>query len=169
MAETYPRLLPAPAGSFFLFGVRGVGKSTWSRVNFPDAARFDLLDQRLYHDLLEEPGAFGEALRRLPAGARVIVDEVQRLPALLNEVHRGIEERGLRFALLGSSARKLKTAGTNLLAGRATWKTLYPLTPAELGGDFDLERVLRYGSIPLVWTADDPNECLRAYVRLLPQ
>lgn len=96
----------------------------------------------------------------------MVVDEVQRLPALLNEVHRFIEERRLQFALLGSSARKLKTAGTNLLAGRATWKTLSPLTPTELGGDFDLERALRFGTIPLVWTADDPEERLRSYVRL---
>ena len=166
MVSEYRRLLSVPKGSVFLFGVRGVGKSTWARSNLPEAVRFDLLDERQYHDLLADPGAFGEALAALPAGSQVVIDEVQRLPQLLNEVHRFIEERRLRFALLGSSARKLKTAGTNLLAGRATWKTLFPLTPTELGDDFDLERALRFGTIPLVWVADDPAERLRSYARL---
>ncbi len=166
MLAEYPRLLPVPKGSFFLFGVRGVGKSTWARLNLPGAVRFDLLDERLYHELLTDPAAFGDALRKLPIRTKVVIDEVQRLPALLNEVHRFIEERRFQFALLGSSARKLKTAGTNLLAGRATWKTLSPLTPTELGADFDLERALRFGTIPLVWTAEDPEERLRSYVRL---
>jgi predicted AAA+ superfamily ATPase len=105
-------------------------------------------------------------VRKLERGATVVVDEVQRLPSLLNEVHRAIEEKRARFALLGSSARKLQTAGTNLLAGRATWRTLRPLTPTELGRDFDLERALRHGTIPLVWTAEDREERLRAYVRV---
>jgi len=164
--DHYERSLAPPRGSFFLFGVRGIGKSTWARVAFPDAPRFDLLDERLYRDLLTQPGAFGDALRALQEGATVVVDEVQRLPALLNEVHRAIEERGQRFVLLGSSARKLKTAGTNLLAGRALWRTLHPLTPTELGADFDLDRVLRFGTIPLVWVDEDPAERLRAYVSL---
>lgn len=166
MAIHYERMLDPPAGSFFLFGVRGVGKSTWARRRLPDATRFDLLDERLFHELLAQPGAFGEALRALPTGSSVVVDEVQRLPTLLNEVHRAIEERRQRFALLGSSARKLKTAGTNLLAGRAVWRTLHPLTPSELGDDFDLDRVLRYGTIPLIWVDGDPGERLRAYVDL---
>ena len=166
MAETHKRLLVAPRGSFFLFGVRGVGKSTWARRNLPEARRFDLLDEQEYHTFLTDPSAFAGVLQALRPGSWVVVDEVQRLPALLNEVHRFVEERGLRFALLGSSARKLKTAGTNLLAGRAIWKTMFPLTPTELGEDFDLERVLRFGAIPLIWTADDPEERLRAYVRL---
>jgi predicted AAA+ superfamily ATPase len=166
MSGDYRRMLEPPKGSFFLFGVRGVGKSTWARQRFPGATRFDLLDERRYHELLAEPGAFADALRPLQPGSTVIVDEVQRLPSLLNEVHRAIEERRLRFALLGSSARKLKTAGTNLLAGRAVWRMMHPLTPTELGGDFDLDRVLRYGTIPLVWVDDEPAERLRAYVRL---
>lgn len=166
VTANYLRLLEPPKGSFFLFGVRGVGKSTWARSAFPGATRFDLLDERQYHELLAQPGAFAEALRAVKRGATVVVDEVQRLPALLNEVHRAIEERRLRFALLGSSARKLKTAGTNLLAGRATWRTLHPLLPAELGRDFSLERALRFGTIPLVSSDEDPAERLRAYVRL---
>jgi len=112
----YPRLLPRPRQSFFLFGMRGVGKSTWARVAFPDALRLDLLDEAVYQSYLRDPGLFGQELRRVPPGRWVIVDEVQRLPTLLNEVHRFIEEQRLKFALLGSSARKLKQAGTNLLA-----------------------------------------------------
>jgi uncharacterized protein len=89
-----------------------------------------------------------------------------REPGLLDEVHRFIEERELRFALVGSSARKLRSGGTNLLAGRAVSRTLFPLVPSELGEDFDMERVMRLGSIPVVWAADDPLGALEAYVQL---
>ncbi len=162
----YRRLLPVPERSFFLFGVRGVGKSTWVRMMLPDATRFDLLDEALFTDLMGNPALFGNLLSGIKPGEWVVVDEVQRNPALLNEVHRQIEERGVRFALLGSSARKLKTAGTNLLAGRATRKAMYPLTPAELGDDFDLGNVLRFGTIPLVWAAEDRREVLESYTQL---
>lgn len=164
--ESLPRLLRPPETSFFLFGVRGVGKSTWVRQYLPEAHRFDLLDEALHQSLLAEPALFGAELRRLARGSWVVVDEVQRVPALLNEVHRAIEELGLRFALLGSSARKLKAAGTNLLAGRAVWKTLYPFVPAELGEAFDLAATLRSGAIPLVWASPDPTATLQAYVQL---
>ena len=159
----YPRLARLPSRSFFLFGMRGVGKSTWVRSALPDASTVDLLDERLYRDLLADPSLFAQSLAELEAGDWVVVDEVQRLPSLLNEVHRLIEARRLRFALLGSSARKLKAAGTNLLAGRALRRTMFPLTAAELGADFDLERVLRYGSLPLVWVGEEPREVLEAY------
>lgn len=162
----YPRILEPPATSFFLFGARGVGKSTWARLRLDQARRIDLLDEALYHRLLGEPALFAGLLRAVPEGDWVIVDEVQRIPGLLNDVHRFIEDRTLRFALLGSSARKLKTAGTNLLAGRALWKTMLPLTPEELGDDFDLDRCLELGTIPLIWTADDPRATLEAYVQL---
>lgn len=160
------RLYRLPATSFFLFGLRGVGKSTWIRRQLPDAHRFDLLDEALYQGLLADPALFAAELRRLPAESWVVVDEVQRLPALLNEVHRFIEERGLRFALLGSSARKLRAAGVNLLAGRALWREMYPLTPEELGEDFDLDRTLELGALPLVLDSEAPAETLRAYVQL---
>lgn len=166
MVSTYGRLTTPPGQSFFLFGMRGVGKSTWARETFPDATFVDLLDERLYQDLLADPSLFGQSIGHLAPGEWVVVDEVQRLPALLNEVHRFIETRRLRFALLGSSARKLKAAGVNLLAGRALKKMMFPLTAAELGGAFDLDRVLRYGSVPLVWTSDAPREVLEAYVQL---
>jgi uncharacterized protein len=164
--KLYSRLARPPHGSFFLFGVRGVGKSTWARQRLADAYRVDLLDEGLYQRLLADPSLFAGMLRARPEESRVVVDEVQRIPGLLNEVHRFIEERGLRFALLGSSARKLKTAGTNLLAGRALWKTMFPLVPEELGPDFDLEKVLRFGTIALIWQAEDPDSTLEAYVQL---
>jgi predicted AAA+ superfamily ATPase len=94
------------------------------------------------------------------------VDEVQRLPSLLNEIHRAIEESGLRFALLGSSARKLRAAGTNLLAGRAVRREMHPLQPDEMGAEFDLDEVLRYGSVPLIWRAPHKPDRLDAYAQL---
>jgi len=162
----YDRLAKLPRTSFFLFGPRGVGKSTWARDRLSRAYRFDLLDEGLYHSLLADPSLFADELRNLRAGSWVLVDEIQRLPGLLNEVHRFIEERKLKFALLGSSARKLKTAGTNLLAGRASSKRMFPFVPKELGADFCLEDVLRYGSIPLIWSAPDRETALEAYVQM---
>ena len=164
--EPYPRLSRVPGGSFFLLGVRGVGKSTWARQNLGDAHRVDLLDEARFHDYLVDPALFAAELRSVPPGGWVVVDEIQRLPNLLNEVHRFIEEHRLRFALLGSSARKLKAAGVNLLAGRALRRMMHPLTPAELGRDFDFETALRWGTIPLVWTAEDRRATLESYVQL---
>jgi predicted AAA+ superfamily ATPase len=162
----YARITREPRGSFFLFGVRGVGKSTWAKARFPSAHRIDLLDEARYHDLLADPSLFAAEVEALPRDIPVIVDEVQRIPGLLNDVHRLIEEDGRRFILLGSSARKLKTAGTNLLAGRAVWKTMHPLVPEELGRDFSLNRVLAHGSIAVMSRAEDPPKALQAYVQL---
>lgn len=166
-AKLYKRLLKPPLKqSFFLFGLRGVGKSTWVRQAFPDAVRFDLLDEGLYQGYLRDARLFGRELLRLPQGHTVIVDEVQRLPSLLNEVHRFIEEHKLRFVLLGSSARKLKQTGTNLLAGRALKRIMFPLLPAELGDDFNLNEVLRFGSLPIIWQSPSKQDSLNAYVQL---
>lgn len=162
----WPRIYRLPSASFFLFGVRGAGKSTWITQQLPDARRFDLLDERLYQSLLADPGQFADELRTLERGSWVVVDEVQRLPGLLNEVHRFIEDRKLRFALLGSSARTLRAAGVNLLAGRALWREMLPLVPEELGDDFDLGRTLQLGALPLVLDSEQPEETLGAYVQL---
>ena len=164
----YTRLAKIPDRSFFLLGMRGVGKSTWARRSLPDAPCVDLLDEALLIDLLADPSMFRHLLSEVLPGGWVVVDEVQRMPALLNEVHRMIESRGVRFALLGSSARKLKTAGTNLLAGRALRKAMYPLTPAEMGADFDIEDALRHGTIPVVCTAspEERRDVLNSYVQL---
>jgi predicted AAA+ superfamily ATPase len=164
--QEYPRILTPPKGSFYLFGLRGAGKSTWTRREFPDAYFVDLLDESRYQTLTANPGEFSLELQALPRQRTVVIDEVQRIPALLNLVHRSIEAERRRFVLLGSSARRLKTPTTNLLAGRATTRTMYPLLPKELADDFDLERILRFGSVPLIWQADDARATLEAYVQL---
>lgn len=162
----YPRLLRPPDQSFFLFGMRGVGKSTWAQQVLPAAPRFDLLDEGLYQSYLRDARLFGREVAALPPGSWIIVDEIQRLPALLNEVHRFIEERRHRFVLLGSSARKLKQAGTNLLAGRAVRRVMLPLLPQELGSDFNLADVLRHGSLAVIWQSTARADSLDAYVRM---
>ena len=129
------------------------------------AERSDLLDEGLYQALLTDPSLFASRLRAVKPGHWIWVDEVQRLPNLLNEVHRFIEDRRQRFILTGSSARKLRRTGVNLLAGRALTQTMYPLLPEELGRDFDLDAVLRFGSLAIVWDSDSRREVLEAYVQ----
>lgn len=162
----FRRLLSAPRQSFFLFGPRGTGKSTWLRAEFPGVDTVDLLSEETYQRLLANPGVFAGQLRRIEPGSWVIVDEVQRIPSLLNEVHRFIEERGLHFVLCGSSTRRLKRAGVNLLAGRALRRTMHPFVPEEMGDDFSLEEALTYGVLPVVWASTDRRESLLAYAQL---
>jgi len=159
----YPRLFkPPPEQSIFLFGPRGVGKTAWAHEQFPGALFFDLLDYQTYTQLLAAPQRLGD---QIPQGYRgwVVVDEIQRVPELLNEVHRLIESRRLRFVLTGSSARKLRRRGVNLLAGRALTCHLHPLMALELGPDFDLKRALRWGCLPLSCTAEKPQDYLNSY------
>jgi predicted AAA+ superfamily ATPase len=159
----YPRLLqPPPKHSFFLFGPRGVGKTAWAHEQLPDALFFDLLDHQTYTQLLAAPQRLGDRIPQSHKGW-VVVDEVQRVPEVLNEVHRLIESRRLRFALTGSSARKLRRRGVNLLAGRALTRHLHPLTALELGTDFDLKRALRWGCLPLACTSEKPQDYLNSY------
>ncbi len=160
------RALMPPAGSFFLFGARGAGKSTWVREELPGIHRIDLFDEARFQSYLARPGLFAEELQALPPRATVCVDEIQRLPSLLNEVHRFIEERRLRFVLCGSSARKLKQHGTNLLAGRAVRRHLHPFVPSELGRAFDLDAALTTGTLPVIWGAASRAEALIAYAQL---
>ena len=129
---------------------------------FPGAHVIDLLSEETNHRLLSNPGQFGDELRPISNGRWVIVDEVQRLPHLLNEVHRLMEEKRLNFVLCGSSARKLKRAGVNLLAGRALRRSMHPFVPEELGEQFDLEEVMRYGSLPVVRDSKAKPETLSA-------
>jgi predicted AAA+ superfamily ATPase len=152
--------------SFFLFGPRATGKSFLVRTQLADRALVvDLLRSDLAFRLAADPGLL-EALvgDRQGAGSWIVIDEVQKLPILLDEVHRLIESRGLRFLLTGSSARKLKRGQANLLAGRAWTAQLYPLTSAEIPR-FDLPRFLRFGGLPPVVLSEEPVEELRAYVR----
>lgn len=149
--------------SFFLFGPRGTGKSTLLQERLPDAQLIDLLDLGTYGELLAHP----ERLEGIGLAAKaewIVIDEIQRLPALLDEVHRLIERRKWRFALTGSSARKLRRGGANLLAGRARTLNMHPLTAAELGPSFDLSHSLRFGQLPSVYTDPDPAAYLSSYV-----
>jgi predicted AAA+ superfamily ATPase len=166
MVKEYSRLFRPPSSSFFLLGIRGVGKSSLIKRSLHQARIINLLDESLYQLYLARPEAFAEDLSLVKPGAWVVVDEIQRLPQLLNEVHRSIEEKKIKFALLGSSARKLRRAGVNLLGGRALQKWLHPFLLEELGSDFSLDAVLARGSLPLIWSADDPGERLSAYVQL---
>jgi len=159
----YSRLLQAPKRSFFLFGPRGTGKSAWLEQTLPGALSFDLRQSSTYQRLLAAPDRLDDWIPRAHIDW-VVLDEIQRVPDLLNEVHRLIETRKLRFAVTGSSARKLRREGVNLLAGRARTLRMHPLTALELGRDFDLSRALRFGLLPFACTTDDPGSYVRDYV-----
>ena len=160
------RFFRPPAGSFFLFGPRGVGKTTWFRANVPDALVLDLLVGSRYRELSSHP----ERLRDLvvaSASRDIVIDEIQRVPELLHSVHDLIEtDRSRRFILTGSSARKLRARGVNVLGGRAANRTLHPFLAAELGDGFDLPTALRQGLLPVVVSAIDPAAVLDGYVSL---
>ena len=161
----YSRLLSPPrAKSFFLFGPRGTGKTTWVKSAFPKAIYIDLLEAELFNDLTANPQRLSNFI---PPDFKdwIIIDEIQRIPDLLHEVHRLIEAKKYHFILTGSSPRKLKKRGPNLLAGRALTLSLHPLSVAELGGDFRLEHSLTYGHLPSVYIETDPQKYLEAYVR----
>lgn len=160
---SFKRILTPPKQSFFLMGPRGSGKSTWLRSLYRDAHVVDLLSEEKYQRLLARPALFADEMRALKPGSWVVVDEIQRLPQLLNEVHRSIEEKRLRFVLCGSSARKLKRAGVNLLAGRALNRAMHPFVPEELGGRFELDSALQYGLMPVVFDSEAKAETLSAY------
>ena len=166
MMSMYARSLKAPKQSFFLFGPRGTGKSTWLKQNFKSAVFIDLLDEALYQSYLADISLFYKTLKPLKPHSWVVVDEVQRMPNLLNEAHRLIEEKRLKFALTGSSTRKLRKSGVNLLAGRALWRSMYPLSPKELGEDFRLNQVLSYGSVPLIQEQKDKKSALQSYAQM---
>jgi predicted AAA+ superfamily ATPase len=162
----YKRLLKLnknSKSSFFLFGPRGTGKTTWLKENYSDSIYLDLLDSSLYRTLL----AFPERLANyIPENYRdyIIIDEVQKIPALLNEVHRLIEEKKYKFILTGSSARGLRRKGVNLLAGRALTYYFHPLIKKELGNDFNLFKSLQYGQLPLAYNSQDPEKFLSSYI-----
>jgi predicted AAA+ superfamily ATPase len=155
---------PVAGKSFFLFGPRGTGKTTWVKSAFPKAVYIDLLEAELFNDLIANPQRLASFI---PPGFKdwVIIDEVQRIPDLLHEIHRLIEAKKYHFILTGSSPRKLKKKGPNLLAGRALTLSLHPLSVAELGDDFRLELSLAYGQLPSVYTESDPKKYLEAYVK----
>ena len=149
--------------SLFLFGPRAVGKSTLLKQQMPKhAVVIDLLDEKVFLEFASDPARL-EEIAVLAKRKLVAIDEIQRLPELLNTVHRLIEKDGIRFLLTGSSMRKLRHKGVNLLAGRAWLAHLFPLTFAEIN-DFDLNRYLHYGGLPAVYTSQYPDEELNAYI-----
>ena len=164
-APDIPRLLNAAEmlrrRSCFLFGPRQTGKSTLIRQQLATLPTYNLLDEALFVRLLRHPGLIREALT--PETEAVVIDEIQRLPALLNEVHLMIEEHGVRFFLTGSSARSLRRKGVNPLGGRARAHTLHPFVRRELGARFDLARALEFGLLPGIYFSDAPTEDLAAY------
>lgn len=148
--------------STFLFGPRQTGKTALARNALPAARFYDLLDGDVFLTLSRRPAQLGEELG--PKDKLVVLDEIQKLPVLLDEVHRLIEQRGIRFVLTGSSARKLRRGGVNLLGGRAPSRTLHPFTYRELGDAFDLNKALDRGLLPSIYFSGSPREDLRAYV-----
>lgn len=165
----YERLLKKPGQSILLLGPRGTGKSSWIKTHFGEAVLYDFLKSSEVLRLERQPDLLYDELKALPANSWVVLDEVQKVPALLNEVQRLIEGHGLRFVLCGSSARKLKRSGVNLLAGRAIETRMYPLVFAELGNDFDLSKQLRTGGLPLALTGSDPESYLHTYANMYLQ
>ena len=147
--------------SHFLFGPRQTGKTSLIHHSLKGVKSYDLLDTSVYLALNQNPGRISQEIE--PRDKIVVIDEIQRLPVLLNEVHRLIEQRGIRFLLTGSSARKLRRGGINLLGGRARTKYLHPLTYQELGNQFDLFRVIERGLLPSIYLSDDPRPDLQAY------
>ncbi len=161
----YSRIIKFPqAKSFFLFGPRATGKTTWLHQVFPSAIHIDLLESELYSMLLASPSRL---VQLIPPDCTepVIIDEVQRIPELLNEVHRLIEQKKIRFILTGSSARKLRAKGVNLLAGRALTRYMHPLTVEELGTDFSLRASVKFGHLPAIYSEPDPGDYLASYLR----
>ncbi|MBI5624776.1 MAG: ATP-binding protein [Elusimicrobia bacterium] len=161
------RFLPAPDRSFFLFGPRGTGKSTWTQENAKDALRIDLLAPEVFRSFAARPERLREVVEGDPRRKTIIVDELQKVPALLPLIHSLIEEKkGTTFILTGSSSRKLKRTGADLLAGRAVVRAMHPFMAAELAAKFDFGRALKFGLLPLAWQAKDPEDVLRAYAAL---
>lgn len=157
--------LPAPGTeTFFLWGPRQTGKSTLLRESYPDALWVDLLKADEYRRHLQNPERLRQDLAARPDVSQVVIDEVQKVPALLDEVHWLIENRKVSFALCGSSARKVKRGAANLLGGRAFRYEMHGLTATELGADFDLDRIVTHGFLPRVYESSRPQRLLESYV-----
>jgi predicted AAA+ superfamily ATPase len=159
-----PRLLSAGSDHYFLLGPRGTGKTSWCTHQYPDALRVDLLNPAILRRYMAAPEYLIEVIGANAGAKQIVIDEIQKLPALLEVVHLLIERKtGQQFVLTGSSARKLRREGVNLLGGRATQKLMHPYMAVELGPRFKLGTALRQGMLPVVWAADDPLAVLEAY------
>jgi predicted AAA+ superfamily ATPase len=168
MDNLIKRFYRAPKDSFFIFGPRGTGKSTWIKHHFKDAFLISLLDERTYLTYLSNPGH----LKELVVGNRdtykiYVIDEVQKIPSILDSIHELIENyKDLQFILTGSSARKLKREGVNLLAGRAIQTKMFPFMAAELQHNFNLNQALENGLVPLIVNSNNPTEKIATYLSL---
>lgn len=160
----YTRIFnPDSSHSYFLFGARGTGKSSWLRTHYQKSNYVDLLDDEIYNNLMAQPKNITDYV--LDSKQPIVIDEVQKIPHLLDEVHRLIELKKYRFILSGSSARKLRKSGVNLLAGRAYTYNFHPMTSIEMGNDFNLNQAMKIGLLPMVTQVKDPNKYLQSYVR----
>lgn len=165
--ESAKRFFRESSGSFFLLGPRGTGKTWWARRKFPDALWIDLLDPATLREMSAHPESMEERILGNVKVRDVVVDEVQKIPELLEVVHRLLEsDRDVRFILTGSSARKLRKGGVNLLGGRAVQRSMHPFWAAELGASFQLDTALHQGMLPLVHGTENPHDHLRAYTGL---
>lgn len=163
MYERSIRLPPAGTETFFLWGPRQTGKSTLLRHEYPNARWIDLLRSEEYRRYLQNPELLREELAAQPTN-QVVIDEIQKVPELLDEVHWLLENSDVQFALCGSSARKVRRGGANLLGGRAARRELFGLIASEIGDDFDLDRLLNHGYLPRAYLSERPNRVLNAYV-----
>jgi len=161
------RYFDPPSDSFFIFGPRGTGKSTWLKQTYPNAYCIDLLDDETFRNFQSRPERLMDVVRANTGTTIFIIDEVQKVPSILNSVHKLVEEKkGYQFILTGSSARKLKATGVNLMAGRAILTHFHPFMASELGPLFSLETALQVGLIPLIASATDPAQKLQSYLAL---
>jgi uncharacterized protein len=161
------RYFKPPKASYFLFGPRGTGKSTWVKNEYPDSLYIDLLMTDIFRTYSATPELLVKYLDANSEKKTVVIDEIQRVPELLSVIHALIEQqRGIQFVMTGSSARKLKRTGVDLLAGRAIKEAMHPFMASELGEFFNLEKALRYGMLPLIWNAVEIEKVLDSYVDL---
>ena len=158
------RLPKSGVETFFLWGPRQTGKTTLLKAAYPDALWIDLLKADEYRRYLQNPELLRAEIAAQKAIRQVVIDEVQKVPPLLDEAHWLHENRGIRFALCGSSARKVKGGHANLLGGRAVRYELHGLTAAEIGREFDLNRMLNHGYLPTIYLSDRPERLLNSYV-----
>ena len=165
--EIIDRFLQAPKTSFFLFGPRGTGKSTFVHQHFKNAIYIDLLDPERVRFFSAMPERLREMIDAQPESGFIVIDEVQRVPELLSVVHSLIEvKKGWTFVLTGSSARKIKRTGIDLLGGRALLYTMHPFMAGELGRHFNFDKALLHGLLPVVVASENPMEVLRSYAAL---
>lgn len=161
------RYFKGPKSRYFLFGPRGTGKTTWLKLNCGNELIIDLLEPGLYRRYKARPERLRELVEGNPDKKIVIIDEIQKVPELLDVVHALMEEKPeLQFILTGSSARKIKQKGVDLLGGRAIVRSLHPFMASELKDKFNLEKALQLGLVPLIFSSQNPEDTLSAYIEL---